>query len=130
MLLLAGSIEIAALRVGEPVDGGKLAEELADLLLLKFFAAVILAGFGISRTTGREDHVVDEFGYALAVLIVEYFADHALQEGLILKLELLVVFVAGLLTVPASSIIIALKLPLLRLRTDEAVQVGQGSVEL
>jgi hypothetical protein len=78
-------IEWCARRKVSSVKGLVIAEESVDFLLLDEFTVCIFVGFYLC-TTSREDHIVDQLRDAFAIGICEDFADHAFQEGLILKL--------------------------------------------
>ena len=62
------------------------AEDLTDLLLFYFLPVVIFVDFCLCTVRGGKDHVVDEFIYSFAVGVIEYLADHTLEERFVLEL--------------------------------------------
>lgn len=100
---------------------GRVAEDLADFLLLEVFAvAVAVVDF---ITAARKHHLFDEISDALTVRIVEYPADHALEKCLILELQLFLaimpVLALGWIWREVVMLVLGLGLP-----SDEAADVG------
>lgn len=57
------------------------------MLLFDLLATIGLVGLGFATAGGGEDHVIDELVNALAIGIIEDFADDTLEKGFILKLN-------------------------------------------
>jgi hypothetical protein len=76
----------------------------------------------------RKHHLFDEISDALAVRIVEYPADHALEKCLILELQLLLaimpVLALGWIRREAVVLVLGFGLP-----SDEAADVGGRGIE-
>ena len=109
-----------------PVEGWEIAEDLADFLLFELFLPVVANGFSFLAVRRGEDHIVDEFGDALAVYIVEDLADDALQECLVLKFDVFEVFVSGFsFGFMISRVVIEVRVLLFGLCANEAVEVGE-----
>ena len=105
-------------------------EYLAYLFLLDLFFAGVFVVLVLSAARGGEDHVVNELVYALAVGIVEDFADYALEEGLILELRLFVELVfRSFFPFRAAVVVLDLPMFLFGLGLDKAVQIGLGCVK-
>jgi hypothetical protein len=71
------------------VERLKITKNFADFILFVGISVRLSCSITIlSRAVGK-DHIIDEFSNPLAVGIVEYLAKDAFEEGLILKLDLL-----------------------------------------
>ena len=108
----------------------EIAKYLAYFLLLYFFSSRVSWQIVVSATGWGKDHVIDEFVDALAICVVEYFADYALKEGFVLELGLflLLVFIFFLAFVMFWERVVV-GVFLFRLCPDEAVEVGLGRIE-
>lgn len=71
------------------VERLKITKNLRNLILFTGLTMRLFAAFNLVRSRSWEDHAIDEISDAFAISIVEYFADNAFEEGLILKLHLL-----------------------------------------
>ena len=108
----------------------EIAEELANFFLLDLLFSRVLVVLVLSAARGGEDHVVDELVDALAVGIVEDFADHTLEEGLILELGLFVELVfRSFFPFRVAVVVLDLSMFLFGLGPDKAVQIGLGRVK-
>ena len=108
----------------------KIAEELTNFFLLDLLFSRVLVMLVLAAAGGGEDHVVNELVYALAVGIVEDFADYALEEGLILELRLFVELVfRSFFPFRAAVVVLDLPMFLFGLGLDKAVQIGLGRVK-
>ena len=129
LLLSFGLVDGRHNAIGMPrvrVDVGgcarRVAEDLADFLLLEVLA-IAVAVVAFIAAAGKH-HLLDEVSDALAVRIVEYPADHALEEGLILELQLFLaimpVLALGWVWGEAIVLVLGFGLP-----SDEAADVGR-----
>ena len=73
--------------------GGESAEDLVYFFVLFFIGEDVAGGLDFGVVVTWKDHVVYEFSNALAVNVVKDLTDHALQEGLVMELQLLFLLV-------------------------------------
>lgn len=71
------------------VEGLEITENETDLILFGDFGLWLSSTIRVCWIVARKDHIVDEFGDAFAVGVVEDLAEYTLEEGLVLKLDLL-----------------------------------------
>jgi hypothetical protein len=71
------------------VERVKIAKNLSDFVLLTGLAGRLPAALDFWSCGRRKDHAINEVCDALAIGVIEYLADHALEERLILKFNLL-----------------------------------------
>lgn len=113
------------------VERLEIAENLGDFVLLARLAVRLPAAFDVGTGGAWEDHAIDEVSYALAVCVVEDLADHAFQEGLVLKLHLLFSWASGpLLGFEGGGVGIVVGAFGRSVGVDEAADVGGGGIEL
>jgi hypothetical protein len=95
--VLWGSINVISLRRKYLGSGFGVAEDLVHLHLLYLLERGALDGFGLSGSGNGKDHIFDQISDALAIGVIEDFADDALQEYFLLELNLLVLLSSAFL---------------------------------
>lgn len=122
--VLWGPINVISLGRKYLGGGFGVAEDLVHLHLLDLLERGVLDGFGLARSGNGKDHIFDQISDALAISVIEDFADDALQEHFLLELNLLVLLSPAFLfgsIAPSTRVV----LPALWLRfpQDETVQI-------